>query len=921
MRAIVAILIALLTPLYAIGQTTAEKHYTEENPLVYEDAWDLWPYVFLNEHGEPEGFNVDMLKELFRVLNIPFEIKLKSTADALEDLRAGRSDLMMRLGATFHDDYAYYGKEVVQLFTHSVVSPKSKPLSVRTMDDLGGHQVIVHSGSLSHRRLVEGGWGKNVVPYDDMKEAIQKVSTEDEGLIVWNTMSLKWLMKKFQTDNLQITPLDVQHGEYKFYSMDTVLLHKLDSAYAILCSTDRILPIQNKWFYPERVDTGVPGWVKYVVTIIGLLVFLLAYYVIVLHLRERKMSHLIEKHNKRMALTLRMTKVRVWLWDVVRQKVIWMNADGEMEKEEHLLSEYERDYTPESFGQMKEVMRQMIDGSKSNIVQELIGAGRQRGREYVLTLSVFRRSKRGRPLMLVGMLDDQTERLIAQRKAKDNMLRYQSIFSTSMVDMTYYNPDGFLSDINEKACQTFNCSREDMLAERPPFYYALEDNSLTIEQFEGSYTTHIIQAVGNENMSKSINVSNKIYYEQQLLPIRDANNRLLGIFGSGRDVSEFVNSYHQLCKKIDQLKSAARDVTEYMGNINFALHVGGGRLADYSPDTHILTIYKEMNVIQLSLTQSRCLSLVDDSSKRLAMRFMNSMDMRSDDSIDAEIKTVVRIPGNQVLSLQFHLLPVFGERGMVNHYFGLCRDVSQQKATEERLEREKSKAQEVENVKNVFLRNMSHEIRTPIATVVGFARLFMEEHNPADEEGFIEEIKKNANYLLSLVNDVLFLSRLDAHMIDFNKAPIDLAYTFEGHCQMGWAKLMNSNVKYVVENPYEHLMVEIDDSNVGRVIEQLAANAARCTDSGTVRARYDYIGGKLLITVDDTGCGVAAERQESVFERFSMSGDDRGTGLGMPICKELTEQMGGSVYINSAAGKGTTVWVVLPCKATLIKKK
>ena len=921
MRTILAMLIALLTPLYAIGQTTAEKHYTEDNPLVYEDAWDLWPYVFLNDHGEPEGFNVDMLTELFRELNIPFVIKLKPTMEALEDLRAGRSDLMMRLAATFHDDYAYYGKEAVQLFTHSVVSPKSKPMSIRTIVDLGGHKVIVHTGSLSHRKLIDGGWGENVLPFDDMKEAIQKVSSENDGLIVWNTLSLKWLMKKFQTENLQITPLDIPHGEYKFMSKDTVLLHKLDSAYAVLCAKDRIQPIQNKWFYPERVDSGIPGWVKYVVAVIALVVFMLAYYVVVLHLRERRMSKLIEKHNKRLALILQMTKVRVWIWDVLRQKVIWMNAEGEMEREEHLLSEYEREYTPESFGQMREQMRLIVDGSKSSCVHELFGAGPQQGRAYILTLSVFRRSRRGKPLMLVGMMDDQTDRLVAQRKAKDNMLRYQSIFSTSMIDMTYYNPDGILTNINEKACQTFNCKREDILAEGVPFTNALEDSSLTVDKFEGCYTTHIITAANNKNMSKSIHVPDKRYYEQQLIPVRDVDNRLLGIFGSGRDVSEFVKSYHQMRMSVEELKTAAHNVTEYMSNINFALHVGGVRLADYSPDTHILIIYKEMNAIQLSVKQSRCLSLVDESSKRLAKRLMNSMDMRSDTSIDAEIRTVVRIPGNQVLSLQFHLLPVTDERGVVRNYFGLCRDVSQEKATEEKLEREKTKAQEVESVKNAFLRNMSHEIRTPIATVVGFAQLFVEDHDPADEDGFIEEIKKNANYLLSLVNDILFLSRLDAHMIEFKKAPIDFAYTFEGHCQMGWAKLMKPEVQYVVENPYEHLMVEIDDSNVGHIIEQVAANAARFTDSGTVRARYDYIGGKLLITIDDTGSGISEDQQKSVFERFSTSGNENGTGLGLPICKELAEQMGGSIFINSAVGKGTTVWISLPCEATLIEKK
>jgi signal transduction histidine kinase len=216
---------------------------------------------------------------------------------------------------------------------------------------------------------------------------------------------------------------------------------------------------------------------------------------------------------------------------------------------------------------------------------------------------------------------------------------------------------------------------------------------------------------------------------------------------------------------------------------------------------------------------------------------------------------------------------------------------------------------------------MSHEIRTPISTVVGFAELFVEDHDTEDEDNFISEIKKNAKYLLKLVNEILFLSRLDAHMIEFKKSPIDFAFTFEGHCQIGWAKLMKENVNYVVENPYEHLTVDIDDSKLGYVIEQVTENAARFTDSGSIRARYDYIGDKLLITIEDTGIGIEKERQLHIFDRFNIISNNQGTGLGMPICNELVQQMGGSIYINSAASKGTTVWVVIPCKAILVEKK
>ena len=919
-RVLAACAVALLLPLNAICQTPYAKNYTEVQPLVYEDAWDLWPYVYLNEHGEPEGFNIDLLKELFRDLKIPYVIKLKPTSEALEDLRAGRSNLMLRLTGTFHDDYAYYGREPVQLFTHSVVSPKSMNLKQATLKSLAGQPLIVHRGSLSHRMLIKSGYESSALPFDDMKEAIQKVSSEDEGIILWNTMSLKWLLKKYQIKNLQLTPIDIAHGDYKFMSNDTLLLKRLDEAYARLCATERIQPILNKWFYPERVDSGIPDWVVYMVAIGGLLACLLLYYVLTLHLRERRITKLADKHNRRLAMILRTTKVRVWLYDVSDHSVLWMTDGGEIESHRHALSEYAPDYTHDTFSEMEESLAQIADGRRDSSVQQLVGEGINAGREYVLTLSVYRRSKRGVPELIVGMMDDQTERLTAQRRTKDRMLRYQSIFTTSMVDMTYYNQQGILTNINQKACETFHCSREEILAEQVPFNFALEDPTLTVDTFEGSYSTHIIRAKNNDNLAQAIKFTKDTYYEQQLTPVYDADHRLIGIFGSGRDVSEFVGSYHQLKQSVAQLTSAAQDITDYINNINYAMHVGGVKMVDYSPQSHLLTIYREMNDVQLVLTQSRCLSLVDERSMRVATRLLNAMDLCAEDTFDEDIRTSVRIPGGQRLSLQFHLFPIYNNVGTVERYFGLCRDISQEKATEEDLEREKSKAQEVENVKNAFLRNMSHEIRTPITTVVGFAELFVGDHDPADEDGFIDEIKSNASFLLKLVNDILFLSRLDAHMIEFNRQPIDFAFTFEGHCQMGWAKSQRAGVNYIVENPYEHLIVNLDDSNVGHIIEQVAENAARYTDSGMVKARYDYIGDHLLITIADSGRGIDSAQQSRLFERFSAPGNN-GTGLGLPICQELAHQMDGNIYINSASGKGTTVWITIPCQAIQIDKK
>ena len=178
--------------------------YNKEHPLIYVDAWDLWPYVF-QENGKPMGYNIDLLTLIFKELGIPYVVKLKPTKDALEDLRTGRSNLMFGTKDQYHDSYTqFYSKTVIQLFTHSVALPKNQTNPVHTLDDLAHNDVIVHAGAFSHHLMEDSGWVDNARPYNDMDLAVQKVSSEEQGIILWNTMSLKWLIRRYKTDNLKL---------------------------------------------------------------------------------------------------------------------------------------------------------------------------------------------------------------------------------------------------------------------------------------------------------------------------------------------------------------------------------------------------------------------------------------------------------------------------------------------------------------------------------------------------------------------------------------------------------------------------------------------------------------------------------------------------------------------------------------------
>ena len=159
-------------------------------------------------------------------------------------------------------------------------------------------------------------------------------------------------------------------------------------------------------------------------------------------------------------------------------------------------------------------------------------------------------------------------------------------------------------------------------------------------------------------------------------------------------------------------------------------------------------------------------------------------------------------------------------------------------------------------------------------------------------------------------------------MVVFNYRETDFATLFEGYCYMGLA-MMEQNVKVQVENPYTHLMVVIDDQSLGEVIQKLCRNAVRMTKAGTIRAKYDYRHGELNIAIEDTGRGLSERDLKRVFDRFARdeNNEREGTGLDMAIIKELVEQMGGTIELQSEEGKGSAAYVIIPCEMTAMEKK
>jgi signal transduction histidine kinase len=265
---------------------------------------------------------------------------------------------------------------------------------------------------------------------------------------------------------------------------------------------------------------------------------------------------------------------------------------------------------------------------------------------------------------------------------------------------------------------------------------------------------------------------------------------------------------------------------------------------------------------------------------------------------------------------------MFDAEGRVERYFGTYRDITDMVETEKQLAIETKKAQETELLKQTFLTNMSYEIRTPLNNIVGYAGLFTGDHDANDEPFFMEQIKRSTGELLLLVNDILYISRLEANMEEYTKEPTDFAGAFEALCLTGLSAI-KPEVQPVIVQPYNRLEVDIDMKHVSELIQRMCSMACLLTSQGSIHVSYEYHGGELTFRLEDTGRGFTEEMMSHIFDHFTRDekGELIGSGLDLAIAQLLTHQMGGTIDIQSDYGKGTSAWVSIPCTAFVIDKK
>lgn len=245
----------------------------------------------------------------------------------------------------------------------------------------------------------------------------------------------------------------------------------------------------------------------------------------------------------------------------------------------------------------------------------------------------------------------------------------------------------------------------------------------------------------------------------------------------------------------------------------------------------------------------------------------------------------------------------------------IVREITDQKMIQKELMYAKEKAEQSDKLKSAFLANMSHEIRTPMNSIIGFSSLLRERRLEEEKKvKYLDIITTNADHLLRLIDDIIDISKIESGDIELHLEPVDIQQLFEEILKMFYDRKPWVQIRFISGSLP---LILCDRVKLAQILSNLVGNAIKFTNQGYVEYSVKVDNDFLVFSVEDTGPGISKSQKDKIFNRFSQ-GDHAstasrgGTGLGLAIAKAYIEKLGGSVWLESLPGKGSTFFFSVP---------
>ena len=392
-----------------------------------------------------------------------------------------------------------------------------------------------------------------------------------------------------------------------------------------------------------------------------------------------------------------------------------------------------------------------------------------------------------------------------------------------------------------------------------------------------------------------------LLYEFSKIPVLAVDGKIDGVMCIGKDVTEK--------RELESIYEAIFTVTN---DAYFILSENGAVSNCNDKALEFLCLDHKANMIGLRLIRDFTPEFQPDGRKSVDVS--NEVNAQLKQSKDGYFSMSYV---HQNIDLKPLYVDVFLARVGNGHTLVQWHDISESKEKQEQLERAKKEAEDLAKTKSLFLANMSHEIRTPLNAIVGLGGLLAQASDPEKSKLYIDSINQSSKHLLSVVNDILDYSKLEAEKMTIELVPLNVSALFEDVLGLYANQLAESNIEFTlsVNNLPNQLLS--DPTKLKQILSNLVSNSIKFSSNGVIELGGEIIKNKLNIWVKDSGVGIAQDRINHLFNPFTQEDISTtrkfgGTGLGLSICKGLAELLGGGISVVSDIGVGTTFTVELP---------